>query len=420
VLWAELADRTLTIDFAQRISKTKLQAAKWSFTVSDEVAANIPLWIEDLLSRSYGPANLRKRAKVLVNPHAGTGGADKKWEQEARPLFEAARMPFDVVQTKYSGEAIELAQNMDIDAFDTIIACSGDGLPHEIFNGLAKRADARRALQKIALGHIPCGSGNAMSCNLYGTHRASLAALAIIKGVETPLDLVSVTQGDRRTLSFLSQSLGIVAESDLATESLRWMGEARFTYGFLVRLFEKKIYPCDLAVKVEIEQKMGVKEHYAKKRSNPSLLPAMVASNVDTAGGTDTGPAVVSGDDGLPPLRYGTVNDKLPDGWELIPHDKMGNFYCGNVSRCGRHSALVSLLTSTDGIHGSRRELLLRSLHKRRVHGPRLHRWRRLPVHVHQLAAIGRKRQVLRQSLGVVPQGLGLPYHPKESRRRLY
>ena len=103
---------------------------------------------------------------------------------------------------------------MDIDKYDTIIPCSGDGTPHEVFNGLAKRPDAKKALSEIVVGHIPCGSGNAMSCNLYGSHRPTHAALALIKGVVIPIDLISVTQGDAHIISFLSQSLGIVAESD--------------------------------------------------------------------------------------------------------------------------------------------------------------------------------------------------------------
>jgi len=355
VLWAELTSpTTLTIDYADQTAPKKLRVANLTLSVQDDHADAARRWTDNLLERAYGPAKLRKRAKVLVNPHAGPGGADKLWDHEAKPIFEAARMALDVVRTKYSGEAIEIAQGVDIDAFDTIVACSGDGLPHEIFNGLGKRPDARRALSKLAVSHIPCGSGNAMSCNLYGTHRASFAALAIVKGVSAPLDLVSITQGDNRILSFLSQALGTVAESDLATEHLRWMGGARFTYGFLVRLFKKKVYPCDIAVKVEIEDKDGVKEHYKRVRSYHSLDALANGNGNGNANGNghgngssnslkpkveeaDSGSSVAatssaSNDEGLPPLEYGTVKDKLPEGWELVSYDNMGNFYCGNVS----------------------------------------------------------------------------------------
>lgn len=352
VLWAELSEdqTTLTIDFAEETSKTRLNVAKLSYPTSPASEddqhhftplAALPPWIETLLSRSYGPAAPRKRAYVLVNPHAGPGGAEKKWNEQVRPIFEAARMPITVELTTFSGQAIELCQQMDIENFDIVVPCSGDGLPYEVFNGLGKRPDARRALQKLAIAHIPCGSGNALACNVFGTHRPSLAALAIVKGIPTPMDLVSITQGENRTLSFLSQALGIVAESDLATEHLRWMGGSRFTYGFLVRLFKKKIYPCELHVKVEIEHKDGVREHYRRERLNSSVdaldkglaeelvaPPAVGSSSMTDSEATGS----ASDEGGLPPLKYGTINDKVPAEWDQIPGDKMGNFYCGNVS----------------------------------------------------------------------------------------
>jgi len=245
------------------------------------------------------------------------------------PLLKAAQCTISMVKTKYRGEAVEIAEKLDIEAFDMVVSCSGDGLPHEVFNGLGKRPDAKRALSKIAVVHIPCGSGNAMSCNLNGTDSTSLATLAIIKGIPTPLDLVSITQGDTRTLSFLSQSVGIVAESDLATENLRWMGSARFTYGFLVRLLRKTVYPCDIALKVAIEDKQSIKEHYRKEQDNhePASERRGYKHLLD-----DDASASSENNDGLPPLRYGTVNDKLPEGWEMAPYDSLGNFYCGNVS----------------------------------------------------------------------------------------
>lgn len=267
--------------------------------------------------------------KVLVNPHSGKGSAVKWYNRDVEPLLRAANCAIDMVRTRHSGEAVEIAEHLDIDAFDVVASCSGDGLPHEVFNGLGKRPDAKKALSKIAVVQLPCGSGNAMSCNLNGTDSPSLATLAVIKGIPTPLDLISITQGDTRTLSFLSQSVGIVAESDLATEHLRWMGAQRFTYGFLVRLIGRAVYPCDIAIKVVIDDKQSIKEHYNKEKSNhePASERRGYKHLLD-----DDASASSGNDDSLPPLRYGTINDKLPEGWELVPYEKLGNFYCGNVS----------------------------------------------------------------------------------------
>lgn len=352
ILWAELSQdrRTLTIDYAQNVNKTQLKVATLSFPVTPAASSttddentyptpdSILKWTDTLMDRAYGPALRRKRAYVLVNPHAGPGGAQKKWDLEVEPIFKAARMALTVHTTTFSGEAVDLAANMDIDQFDIIVPCSGDGLPHEVFNGLGKRSDARRALQKIAVAHVPCGSGNALACNVFGTHKVSLAALAIVKGVPTPMDLISITQGDKRFLSFLSQTLGIMAEADLGTEHLRWMGEHRFTYGVVTRILKKKVYPCDLYVKMEIDHKDGVREHYKRERENSSVGELdKLTTSTGTHGGhgsvtTESDTEVPRNEDGLPPLKYGTVQDKVPEGWEKIEADQVGNFYCGNVS----------------------------------------------------------------------------------------
>jgi sphingosine kinase len=255
---------------------------------------------------------------VLINPFGGQGGAVNIYHKSIAPIFAAARCELDIEKTQHNGHGVEIAQSMDIEAYDVVACCSGDGIPHEVWNGLGKRQDAARALVKIAVAQLPCGSGNALSLNFNGTDDPSLAALAVVKGLRTPLDLSSITQGDRRTLSFLSQSVGIVAETDLATEHLRWMGSARFTYGLLIRLINKTIYPADIAVKVEYDTKAAVREAYRTESSKPPR------STDDRT--------LPSSNTGLPDLKFGTVNDPLPPGWELIPHDHLGNFYAGNIA----------------------------------------------------------------------------------------
>lgn len=249
------------------------------------------------------------------------------------------------------GHAVEIAKNIDVDAYDVVASCSGDGLPHEVFNGLAKKPNAAEALRKLAVVQLPCGTGNAMSWNLNGTASCSLAALGIIKGFRTPLDLVSVTQGDRRTISFLSQSIGIVAESDLGTDNIRWMGDARFTYGFLVRLLGKTVYPCDLAIHVEIDDKTAIKEHYSRecrrRLENSQIAARRVSVNFPTS---DSRPFEHPEDESLPKLRFGTVQDPLPSGWELVPYDNLGNLYCGNMAYMAKDAEFFPASLPHDGL----------------------------------------------------------------------
>jgi len=61
----------------------------------------------------------------------------------------------------------------------------------------------------------------------------AIAALNAIKGKYMRSDLCSVIQSGRRIISYMSVSLGLMADADIKTEHLRWMGDTRFVYGFL-------------------------------------------------------------------------------------------------------------------------------------------------------------------------------------------
>ncbi|GKZ27967.1 sphinganine kinase lcb4, partial [Aspergillus brasiliensis] len=137
------------------------------------------------------------------------GRALRLWKNEVKPIFDAARMELHEVILDRGGEAAELAGKVDLRKYDTILACSGDGTVHEIFNGLGNRPDA----------------GHALAC---------------------------------------MPTIGITAESDLDTEQFRWMGSTRFEFGVMTRILKRKCYPCDVALKVEIEDKASIKAHHSR------------------------------------------------------------------------------------------------------------------------------------------------------------
>lgn len=303
------------------------------YSIVHEQKEDVETWTAKLVAMAYGKAQRRKRLKVLVNPFGGKGTALGMYQQYAAPVFAGAQCQVDMQVTTHRGHATDIAEDMEVHAYDAIVCCSGDGLPYEVFNGLARKPNAREALARLAVSMIPCGSGNAMAWNLCGTGSISMAALAIVKGIHTPIDLVSITQGNSRTLSVLSQSFGIVADSDLGTDHIRWMGAHRFTYGFLVRLFQRTVYPCDLAVKVEIDDKRAIKDHYnTYVNSEP---PKRLTDDL-------TG--------GLPELKYGTVMDELPEGWQVIPGETLGNFYAANMAIVSKDTNFFPASLPNDGL----------------------------------------------------------------------
>jgi len=103
----------------------------------------------------------------------------------AKPIFEAAKSVLDVECTpifllyhiksyilllsqvtthRFHAKEIAAAMTLDVDA---IVALSGDGLPHEIINGLVSRKDAVSALH-IPVVPVPTGSANGFNLSLHG------------------------------------------------------------------------------------------------------------------------------------------------------------------------------------------------------------------------------------------------------------
>ncbi|RMY38132.1 hypothetical protein D0866_02813 [Hortaea werneckii] len=297
ILWVELNDFDVTVRYAQPSGKQGCKVGYINYTVTDKsMHAHAKRWVEALMDRAY-PSNIqrRKRIKVLVNPYGGQGQALKFWTREAEPILAAARCEVDVEKTGYRGHATDIAEKLDPEGVDVVACASGDGLPHEVFNGLAKQKNARRALRKVAVTQLPCGSGNGMSLNLNGTNSPSLAAVAIVKGIRSPMDLVAITQGEKKYYSFLSQAVGIVAESDLGTESLRSDKQG-------IRQSYRKA--------AEEQQNMAA-EHIPPRPEDEALLE--------------------SGETDIPPLQYGTINDKLTSDFETQDNSTLGNFYVGKM-----------------------------------------------------------------------------------------
>lgn len=93
---------------------------------------------------------------VILNPMAGHGIALKMFPQVEQALHDAG-MEFDVVQTRANLHAVQLAQDAPGQGYERVIAVGGDGIVHEVVNGLLRASNEG---ETITLGIIPLGTGN--------------------------------------------------------------------------------------------------------------------------------------------------------------------------------------------------------------------------------------------------------------------
>ncbi|KAF9286591.1 hypothetical protein BGZ68_002779 [Mortierella alpina] len=144
--------------------------------------------------------------------------------------------------TEYRRHAVDIAYKVDLEDVDTLLVVSGDGVLHEVINGLLSRPDWDRA-RRLPIGLIPAGSGNAIATSL-GTRNTFVATLAAIRGRTAKLDIFSASQRDRpRIYSMLLFSWGMMADADIESDKYRWLGGLRFEIAGFIRMIRLRRYP---------------------------------------------------------------------------------------------------------------------------------------------------------------------------------
>ncbi|XP_077431170.1 sphingosine kinase 2 isoform X2 [Vanacampus margaritifer] len=179
------------------------------------------------------------------------------------PMIREANISYNLIQTERQNHARELIREISLSQWDGVVIISGDGLLHEVINGLMERPDWEQAI-KTPVGILPCGSGNALAGSI--NHNAGYdmclreplllnCCFLLCRGGVRPMDLVSVTTSPpttnssraataapRRLFSFLSVAWGFVSDVDIESERYRGLGSARFTLGTLVRIASLRSY----------------------------------------------------------------------------------------------------------------------------------------------------------------------------------
>lgn len=91
----------------------------------------------------------------IINPLAG-GKKGKKVKRAVitvKETLEKANIPYALHYTEYQKHATEITENLIANGATDIIVIGGDGSLHEVLNGFSD-------FDKVALGLIPCGTGN--------------------------------------------------------------------------------------------------------------------------------------------------------------------------------------------------------------------------------------------------------------------
>jgi len=185
---------------------------------------------------------------VIVNPFSGSKRAPAIFENTRRK-FDEARITLTVEKTNYKGHAQEIVSNIHPSKYDGIVCIGGDGLIHEVINGLLTRADVDVA-RRIPIGVIPAGGGNGLASTL-GATTIDAAVEIILSGATQPFDIAAITtnpdtkdsntksdnENNKVIYSFLFTGWGLISEMEQFQEKLRWLGSLKVFAAALVCIF---------------------------------------------------------------------------------------------------------------------------------------------------------------------------------------
>lgn len=99
----------------------------------------------------------KKSIAFIVNPISGTQDKESILEL-IRKHLDAEKFDYQVARTQYAGHAFSLAKAFVEEGLDAVVAIGGDGTVNEIARALVHTP--------VALGVIPCGSGNGLARHL--------------------------------------------------------------------------------------------------------------------------------------------------------------------------------------------------------------------------------------------------------------
>ena len=187
------------------------------------------------------------RTLVIANPTAqsGKGEAGARFTRKYFDKHPDLASGVSIYLTSYAGEASEIARTSD--RFDTVIALGGDGVIHEVVNGLMEIEKEKRP----CFGIIPLGSGNDYARTLHiPINQPEKALQELAKGHSHRVELGWVNgHYFAETLSFGLDAAIALDTTKKRAENTKQSGEALFiNSGLKIFSKAKQGFPCKITL----------------------------------------------------------------------------------------------------------------------------------------------------------------------------
>ena len=262
--------------------------------------------------------NRKRKILAFINPIGGKGNALTLWAK-AEKIFEQTDIEIDKIITSEFRQVYNYVLTLDPMKYDGFIACSGDGIIHEIINAIFHRneEDKNKFLNRCAICTLPAGSGNALSKAITDysgdDNRVETHCYYLCKGKKKKIDVqeMQIKGLEKKVYSVVAFMFGFLAECDLDSECLRCIGMFRTTLMGVVRFICLRDYFGTL--------------YYLPEDASPDLINNM--PDIDTNIEDET--------------KYGLIKEN--DRWNM--------FVANNIKFASEDLQTHSLSKIDDGFH---------------------------------------------------------------------
>ena len=262
--------------------------------------------------------NRKRKILAFINPIGGKGNALTLWAK-AEKIFEQTDIEIDKIITSEFRQVYNYVLTLDPMKYDGFIACSGDGIIHEIINAIFHRneEDKNKFLSRCAICTLPAGSGNALSKAITDysgdDNRVETHCYYLCKGKKKKIDVqeMQIKGLEKKVYSVVAFMFGFLAECDLDSECLRCIGMFRTTLMGVVRFICLRDYFGTL--------------YYLPEDASPDLINNM--PDIDTNIEDET--------------KYGLIKEN--DRWNM--------FVANNIKFASEDLQTHSLSKIDDGFH---------------------------------------------------------------------
>ncbi|KOC62165.1 Ceramide kinase [Habropoda laboriosa] len=234
---------------------------KWSHhsvTMSHTDPRQVASWVKTIRNYLMGLTHRPRKILLFVNPFGGKKKGLKIWEKDVQPLMTIAGIETKMLITERMGHARDTLLNADLSDFHAVVCIGGDGTLAEIINGLVLRTskelqvdpnnpEATLPSPRLPIGVIPSGSTDTVAYSLHGTTDVQTAAIHVIFGESTGLDISSVHKDQTLLRLYASMlSYGYLGDVIRDSEKFRWMGPQRYDYSGFKKILANKGYEGEI------------------------------------------------------------------------------------------------------------------------------------------------------------------------------